>query len=68
MINEWRLKMEVQLFCFIVLVHSCADCTNIIVDVDSRIYLGVQILDHNLRLAITFAVQSDEVLEGIDFS
>ena len=68
MVNERRLKVEVQLLCVIVLVHSRANRTNIIVDIDCRIDLGVQILDHNLRFAITFAVQSYEVLEGIDFS
>ena len=68
MVNERRFKVEVQLLCIIVLVHSCANCANVVVDVDGRIALRVQILDHYLRFAIALAVQSNEVLEGINFS
>ena len=68
MVNERRLKVEVQLLCIIVLVHSRANCANIIIDINSRVYLRVQILDHNLGFAITLAIQSDEILKGIDFS
>ena len=59
--------MEVQLLCIIVLVHPCANRSNVIVDTNGRICLRVQILYHNLRYAITLAVQSDKVLEGIYF-
>ena len=34
MVNEWRFKVEVQLLCVIVLVHSCANRANIIVDIN----------------------------------
>ena len=68
MVNERRLKVEVQLLCIIVLVHSCANCANIIVDINSRVYLRVQILYHNLWFAITLAIQSDEILKWIYFS
>jgi len=62
-VDEWRLEVEIQHFAIVVLIHTSSDCTDIVFDIDYGKLFGVQVLDDDLRLTISLAIDGNEVFE-----
>ena len=57
--------MKVELLRVVVLVHPCSDRTNVVVDVDDGVLLRVEVVNDDLRLPISLAIDGNKVLERI---